>query len=100
MDLRICTTCGHVGRPVSETPGSGLIELVLWLCFILPGLIYSLWRLNRRHDVCSACSAATLLPLDRPPCRQTAPIGRPSPQAPPALRGLFLVLRCKFSLHC
>lgn len=65
-DKRFCPTCGHVGEPARETPGSIWIEVVLWLCFIVPGLIYSIWRLNRRHDVCAKCGAATLLPVDSP----------------------------------
>lgn len=63
---RICTTCGHIGAPASHTPGSMRIEAVLWLCLIVPGLIYSLWRLSARRDACAKCAAATLLPLDAP----------------------------------
>ena len=69
---RICTTCGHIGEPASATPGSFRIEVLLWLCFLLPGFIYSLWRLNRRHDACAKCGAATLLPLDSPVARTFA----------------------------
>jgi hypothetical protein len=63
---KLCSSCGHVGRPKSVTPGSILIEAVLWLCLIVPGLIYSLWRINRRHEACAKCGAATLLPMDSP----------------------------------
>lgn len=63
---KLCSSCGHVGRPKTVTPGSLLIEAVLWLCLLVPGLIYSLWRINRRHDACAKCGAATLLPLDSP----------------------------------
>jgi hypothetical protein len=63
---RICTTCGHLGEPASHTPGSMRIEAVLWLCLIVPGLIYSLWRLSARREVCGKCGATTLLPLDAP----------------------------------
>lgn len=68
----ICTRCGHAGTPALATPGSILVELVLWLCLIVPGLIYSLWRLSRRHEVCKACGATQLVPLDSPVGRELA----------------------------
>lgn len=68
-DWMFCKSCGHEGRPDSDTPGSTLIELVLWLFFIIPGLVYSLWRLNQRHKVCSACSSADIIPSNSPMAR-------------------------------
>lgn len=62
----LCTTCGTVGEGKTKTGGSLLIEIVLWLCFIIPGLIYSLWRLTTRKRACAACGAATLVPRDSP----------------------------------
>jgi hypothetical protein len=61
-----CTDCGHLGSPSTDTPGSILVELVLWLCFIIPGLIYSLWRHHKRHQVCALCSGANLIPANSP----------------------------------
>jgi hypothetical protein len=65
-DQKVCTTCGHHGKPAKRTPGSFLIEVVLWLCFLVPGLIYSLWRLSARHEVCAGCGARTLVPANSP----------------------------------
>lgn len=62
----VCTTCGSVAKPERVTKGSMLIEFILWLCFIIPGLIYSIWRLTTRHDACSVCGAATLVPRHSP----------------------------------
>jgi len=62
----ICTTCGAVGYIKSSTPGSTLIELVLWLAFIVPGLVYSLWRLNSRKKVCRKCGSTSLIPVGTP----------------------------------
>jgi hypothetical protein len=62
----VCTTCGHHGPSKSRVRGSFLIEIVLWLCFIVPGLVYSLWRLSTRGHVCAACGATTLVPADSP----------------------------------
>ena len=56
MSTHICTHCRGVGNPTTTTPGSILIELVLWCLFLLPGLIYSIWRISeRRRNVCRMC---------------------------------------------
>lgn len=62
----ICTTCGTTAAPESYTKGSILIEIVLWLAFIVPGLIYSIWRLTSKQQVCPACKKPTLIPLNTP----------------------------------
>ena len=62
----ICTTCGHTGKPVKLTKGSFAIELLLWLCLFIPGLIYSIWRLTSRYDACPKCKKTTLIPLNTP----------------------------------
>ena len=53
--LSYCTNCGFHGKPVINTPGNILIEIILWLFLIVPGLIYSIWRLTKRHDACPVC---------------------------------------------
>lgn len=62
----ICTRCGSTDGARSRTGGSILIEIVLWIAFIVPGIIYSLWRLTSRHRVCRACGAAELVPVESP----------------------------------
>jgi predicted permease len=62
----ICTRCGVVQDPATAVKGSMLIELVLWLMFIVPGLIYSLWRLSSKHTKCRACGATELIPMNSP----------------------------------
>ena len=62
----VCTNCGHFGKTSTRTRGSILIEIVLWLCFIIPGIIYSLWRLTTRRRVCSACGNENTVPADTP----------------------------------
>lgn len=64
--VRYCTTCGTEGRPVLKTPGSLAIEIVLWFCFIVPGLIYSIWRLAGRGPACRSCGGTTLVPPTSP----------------------------------
>ncbi len=66
MPAMICADCGHAGRTATRTPGSILIEVVLWCCLIVPGLVYSLWRHSRRHEVCASCGSASIIPQDSP----------------------------------
>jgi len=65
-DSFICTQCGFVGNPRRRVKGNVLIELILWLCFIVPGLIYSLWRLTSRYSTCPNCGHSTMIPIDSP----------------------------------
>lgn len=61
-----CTTCGHEGKTRTVTRGSIAIEIVLWLCLLVPGLIYSIWRLSSKTEACSSCGATTLVPATSP----------------------------------
>jgi len=63
----ICATCGTQGTPKLKTKGSILIELILWICFIIPGLVYSLWRhTSGRYKACPSCGSAEMIPLGSP----------------------------------
>ena len=66
----LCTNCGYQGKPKLVVKGSILIELVLWICFIIPGLIYSIWRLTTKHKACPSCGAPNMIPLDSPRAQQ------------------------------
>lgn len=77
----VCTTCGHHGPATTRTRGSIWLELVLWLCFIVPGLIYSVWRLTSRGHVCAKCGASTLVPVDSPVGRKLLAEQQAAPRA-------------------
>lgn len=62
----LCATCLTVGSPKTVARGSFWIEVVLWLCFLVPGLLYSIWRLTTKHKACAACGGTQLVPLDSP----------------------------------
>lgn len=62
----ICPNCGTQGDPKTVTKGSLGIEIVLWLCLIVPGLIYSIWRLTTRHSACPACGQAGMIGVNTP----------------------------------
>lgn len=59
-----CMTCGTDSVPKVKTDGSLVIEIILWLCFLVPGLIYSIWRSTTKAEVCYSCSSKQLVPLD------------------------------------
>ena len=39
------------------------MKLVLWLRFLLPGLIYSIWRIASRYRGRPVCQSRKILPL-------------------------------------
>jgi len=65
---KICSNCGYQGKPKTKVKGSILIEIVLWLCFIIPGLIYSLYRSTSaaRYKICPECGAPNMIPITSP----------------------------------
>jgi uncharacterized membrane protein YqaE (UPF0057 family) len=65
-----CPNCGTKGKAKRKTKGSILIEIILWICFIVPGIIYTIWRLTNRYYACPACGAEGMIPLDSPRAKQ------------------------------
>jgi ribosomal protein L40E len=66
MSEMICSRCGTSGNPTTATKGNILIELILWCALLIPGLIYSIWRLSSKTDVCRACGSESLVPIHTP----------------------------------
>jgi rubredoxin len=62
----VCTSCGYVGFPKREKRGSILISIVLWIFFIVPGLIYSIWRFASKYDACPQCKSKNIIPANSP----------------------------------
>lgn len=64
---RYCIACGSVAEPRVREPGSCLIEIVLWALFVVPGLIYTLWRWTTPNQFeCRACASRSTVPLSSP----------------------------------
>jgi hypothetical protein len=61
-----------VGKPRQRAFGLVLIEIGLWGTFLIPGLIYSLWRVSRgsKAAACRTCGAAALVPISSPAGRR------------------------------
>ena len=62
----LCVDCGYQGKPTPEMKGSFIIEILLLCCFILPGLIYTAWRLSTKKNVCPSCGSENLIPVESP----------------------------------
>jgi ssDNA-binding Zn-finger/Zn-ribbon topoisomerase 1 len=54
MQVR-CPNCKYEGNGKYIVKGSTFIEFILWCCFVIPGLIYSVWRLNNKKWICPQC---------------------------------------------
>lgn len=63
---RYCQHCGAIGPARKHTKGSFVLEVVLWFCLLIPGIIYSVWRLTSREWVCGTCGVPNTIPIDSP----------------------------------
>lgn len=62
----ICTNCGLTSpAPKKAIRGSLILEIILWLSFILPGVIYTIWRRNGKPS-CPNCGNSNIMPLNSP----------------------------------
>jgi hypothetical protein len=64
-----CQHCGSLGAPTTRVKGSFVIEVILWFCLLVPGLLYTVWRLTTKEQVCPTCSAPGMIPADSPRAR-------------------------------
>ena len=69
-----CTHCGFVGWPVKFMPGSLLLEVMLWLFLIVPGVIYTGVRRTKAYYGCPRCMAPNMIPLDSPFAQSAASV--------------------------
>lgn len=66
----ICTSCGYVGKQTTIVKGNIGVEILLWLLFLLPGLIYSIWRSMSQYKACPKCKHSSMIPVDTPKGKQ------------------------------
>ena len=62
----LCIQCGAVTTPKQVTPGTWMITVVLLLFFVVPGIIYMLWRHSSSYAACRNCGAKNLVPVTSP----------------------------------
>jgi len=58
-----CNNCMNYS-PKALRKGSGWIEFILYLCYLIPGIIYSIWRRSGAPNVCPLCKTVGLIPAD------------------------------------
>jgi RNA polymerase subunit RPABC4/transcription elongation factor Spt4 len=63
MSQLVCTTCHTVGRTKTQIKGTLITEIILWIFFLVPGMLYSIWRLASKQRVCAACGSPALVPV-------------------------------------
>jgi len=61
----ICPNCGFQGSPLKR-PGSFKMELLLWCFFLVPGLIYTIWRYSSSQKFCPKCNRPGMISVDSP----------------------------------
>lgn len=62
-----CTTCELVGfKPKLERKGNWAIEILLYCMYIIPGVIYSVWRRSNRAALCPRCLSKHIYLADIP----------------------------------
>lgn len=66
MKKFICRECGYIGRKKSIRPGSSIIELILILTAVIPGIFYQLLRNAGKKEVCPQCNSQNMVPIDSP----------------------------------
>ena len=66
----LCTQCGsETSAPLKVPPGSPWVALALAVPFVIPGIVYAVWRYSMRRDCCPTCGHAQLIPGDAPLAR-------------------------------
>ncbi|MFP4164575.1 MAG: hypothetical protein ACLFVE_11380 [Chitinispirillaceae bacterium] len=60
----LCVSCGTVSSIHPKPQGSAAVELILWLCFLVPGLVYTIWRGSRMISQCPKCGSREMIPPD------------------------------------
>jgi uncharacterized protein with PIN domain len=76
-----CEDCDFVGQPARVKPGTTGTEVVLWLCLIVPGLIYSFWRSMSRFEGCANCGSRRIIPADSQEAKAALSRLSPTPSA-------------------
>jgi len=72
-DKKFCKSCEFVGEPQKKVKGNLFFEIVLWLMFILPGVLYSIYRYTGDGPVtyvCPKCGNSRLIPIDSPAAKR------------------------------
>lgn len=62
----VCVVCRSEMRPKKITQGSFIVELFLWCMMILPGVLYTVWRLTSKVKLCPICGSSKFVKAGTP----------------------------------
>gem|GEM_PF-4856210 len=63
----ICPRCGAVGnRPATICPGSSLVQILFFFLGLVPGIIYTMWRVAATYQGCGRCGSNILIHTKSP----------------------------------
>lgn len=60
----VCLECGTHARPKEAYKGNAILEIFLWLMFIIPGFLYTIYRSTSGYPVCKNCKSSRVVPED------------------------------------
>lgn len=94
-----CNSCNNF-TPTAQLKGNSWIEVVLYLCYIIPGIIYSIWRRVGPPNVCPICKSATLVPaaLAKPRGSLSNVVKREEKECPHCAE--IILVKAKICKHC
>jgi hypothetical protein len=87
--MKYCLDCGFVGTPERNTPGTLIMEIGLWIMFLVPGLIYSFWRRSAHYERCGLCGGNHIVGAESPAARAAFLKLSPTPD-----KGLWFCIEC------
>jgi rubrerythrin len=62
----VCTQCKAIETPKCRARGSFVAEILLWCLFIVPGVLYTLWRNAEHVRSCPVCGSSAIVPVESP----------------------------------
>jgi hypothetical protein len=65
----VCASCcKYSSEPGHVLPGSTLLEVFLWFLYIIPGVLYSMWRRSPDNaiKVCQSCESKAIVSITSP----------------------------------
>ena len=66
MPKYVCTACCCTDKPIKYRRGRNKREILLWICFIVPGLLYTIWRNTSTILACPRCETTTMISTKTP----------------------------------
>jgi hypothetical protein len=80
----VCMECGCQRDPIDVKRGLLAIEIFMWLLYIFPGVIYSIWRRVRKHQVCPNCRNPSIVLMSSSRAMEMRRLMKAFPQPPQA----------------